>query len=211
MFLSTRTSVCSDSTVERGYTTSALSLPRARSQSASCSYVMSASPNPFSNWVRAARAEAACATTFFQTPRSRSCPARTGSAAPLRAPAPYSATIAQLAPPEVSGSGCTTRTPGLARSAKSRMFFGLPGRTRMMNGVRLTTPPKGSRLQLSAPMTPASDSLYASSSSDSSARCPGTPRMSWFVTVPDPEKELTSSTRSPVRSRQRLWNSGNTP
>ena len=80
----------------------------------------------------------------------------------------------------------------------------------MMNGVRLTTPPKGSRRQLSEAMTRASASLYASSSSDSRASCAGTPRMIWFVMVPDPAKELTSSTRSPVRSRHWRWNSGNT-
>ena len=63
-------------------------------------------------------AEAACATTFFQIPESIASPAAAPPGVP-RAPAPYSATIAQLAPPEVMGSGCTTRTPARVRSLKS--------------------------------------------------------------------------------------------
>ena len=48
-------------------------------------------------------------------------------------------------------------------------------------------------------MTPASASRSASSSSESSASCAGTPMMIWFVTVPEPAKEVMNSTRSPVR------------
>ena len=35
--------------------------------------------------------------------------------------------------------------------------------------------------------------------------------MIWLVIVPEPAKELTSATRSPVRACHWRWNSGNTP
>ena len=115
-----------------------------------------------------------------------------------------------MAPPEVSGSGCTTFTPGRARSAKSRIRSGFPLRTTSTNGVRLTTPPWGSRRQEPAGRTPALASRSASSSNERRATWAGTPMMSWLVIVPEPAKEVTNSSRSPVRARQRRANSGST-
>ena len=73
---------------------------------------------------------------------------------------------------------------------KSAMPSGLPGRTKITNGVRFTTPPSGSRFQLPAGITWASASRSASLSSESSASSAGAPRVIWFVIVPEPAKEL---------------------
>jgi hypothetical protein len=46
-----------------------------------------------------------------------------------------------FAPPEVWTFGVTTCTPGLTRSAQSRIFFGLPRRTAKTTTERVTMPP----------------------------------------------------------------------
>ena len=111
--------------------------------------------------------------------------------------APYAASTFHRAPPEVSGFGVSTSTPGLIRSFQLLMCFGFPLRTTITTTERVTIPLYLFAFQFFA-TSPALTSVCTSGSSERSTTSAGRPLTTACAWSPDGPYDCVKDTPWPA-------------